>query len=84
MVEIYYNCQSDNGSLTEDHALRQWSSKYMTSLADVKDLRAPLRLGQMIQSAGLVGLETRMIPLPLCGWSTGTVSPLEIFLRPQS
>lgn len=72
MVEIYFNIQSDNGSITEDHGLRQWSTKFMSALAGTKDLRIPLRLGQMITNAGLVGLQARMIPLPLCGWSNGT------------
>ncbi|KAI9844445.1 MAG: hypothetical protein M1838_002181 [Thelocarpon superellum] len=69
MVELYYNCQSDNGSLTDDHALRQWSSQYLSSMDGLKDLRAPMRLAQMMRDAGLVDLETRMIPLPLCAWS---------------
>ncbi|KAI9874882.1 MAG: hypothetical protein M1830_009179 [Pleopsidium flavum] len=69
MVELYYNCQSYNGSITDGHALRQWSTKYLQSLEDVKDLRAPMRLQGMMGAAGLVNLEHRMIELPLCGWS---------------
>ncbi|KAI9824110.1 MAG: hypothetical protein M1832_002180 [Thelocarpon impressellum] len=76
MVEVYYNCQSDNGSLTENHALRQWSAQYMASLDGIKDLRVPLRLGQMMTEAGLVELQTLMIPLPLCGWQPGTSGKL--------
>ena len=70
MVEIYYNCQSYNGSITDGHALRQWSSNYLQSLDDVKDLRAPMRIQALMTAAGLVNLEHRMIELPLCGWST--------------
>ncbi|KAA6414463.1 MAG: S-adenosyl-L-methionine-dependent methyltransferase [Lasallia pustulata] len=69
MVECYYMCQSDNGSITDEHALRQWSQYYMRSLNGIKDLRAPLRLQALFTTAGLVSVETRMIPLPLCAWS---------------
>ncbi|KAI9821314.1 MAG: hypothetical protein M1827_004050 [Pycnora praestabilis] len=69
MVELYYNCQSDNGSLTEEHALREWSTKYLSALEEIKDLRAPLRLNTMMANAGFVDMESKMIPLPLCAWS---------------
>lgn len=69
MVEGYFNVQSDNGSITEAHALRQWSAKYMRSLEDIKDPRVGMRLAALLSSAGLVDVETRMIPLPLSGWS---------------
>ena len=71
MVECYYMCQSDNGRINEQHALRQWSQKYIESLQGSKDLRAPTRLQQMFQAAGFVDIESKMIPLPLCGWSKG-------------
>lgn len=71
MVECYYMCQSDNGSISDEHALRQWSQNYIRSLGGLKDLRAPLRLQAMFTTAGLVDIETRMIPLPLCAWSNG-------------
>ncbi|KAM3067417.1 hypothetical protein ACMFMG_011567 [Clarireedia jacksonii] len=70
MVELYYNVQSDNGRLTDAHALRQWSTTYLQSLSDVKDLRAPLRLQNLMREAGFVDIEHRMIPLHTCGWST--------------
>jgi hypothetical protein len=66
-------CQSDNGSITESHAIRQWSNAYMRSLDGVKDPRAPLQLQSMLTAAGLVNVESQMIPLPLCGWSNGTL-----------
>ncbi|MCJ1255466.1 hypothetical protein MMC24_003282 [Lignoscripta atroalba] len=68
MVECYYMCQSDNGSITDTNALRQWSNKYLRALDGIKDLRAPLQLQNIFTSAGLVNVESRMIPLPLCGW----------------
>lgn len=76
MIECYYMCQSDNGSITESHAIRQWSNAYIRSLDGVKDPRAPLQLQSMLTAAGFVDIESQMIPLPLCGWSSG------MFIRP--
>jgi len=70
MVEIYYNVQSDNGSLTDAHALRQWSSRYLESMEGLKDLRVPLRLPNLMRDAGFVDIEHRMIQLHTCGWSS--------------
>ncbi|KAK4231279.1 S-adenosyl-L-methionine-dependent methyltransferase, partial [Podospora fimiseda] len=70
MVEIYFNAQSDNGTLTENHALRVWSQSYMQSLQPYKDPRAPLRLQSLMTQAGFVEVESRLIPVPLSGWST--------------
>ncbi|KAJ5554953.1 hypothetical protein N7461_003423 [Penicillium sp. DV-2018c] len=71
MVEIYYNVQSDNGSITDGHALRRWSTQYLRSLEDKKDPRVGTKLRTILTEAGLVEVDTKMIPLPLCGWSTG-------------
>lgn len=71
MVECYYMCQSDNGSITGSHALQQWSNAYIGALNDIKDPRAPMQLQNFFTAAGFVEVESRMIPLPLCGWSTG-------------
>ncbi|PYH74613.1 class I SAM-dependent methyltransferase [Aspergillus vadensis CBS 113365] len=70
LVEIYFNVQSDNGSLTEKHALRQWSTKLMSSVEDVKDLRVGTRLRDLLLAAGLKEVESTMIPVPLCEWSS--------------
>ncbi len=78
MVEIYYNAQSDNGSLTDYHALRQWSAKYLEALGDLKNPRASLHLRNMMIEAGFVDLESRMIPLPLSGWSQGTYHSISV------
>ena len=67
-------CQSDNGSITDESALRRWSNMYIQAHDDLKDLRAPLRLQNMFHTAGLTNVESRMIPLPLCGWSTGKLT----------
>lgn len=71
MVEIYFNAQSDNGSLTDEHALRRWSTQYMRALEDRKELRIGTRLRNLFTSAGLVEVDIKMIPLPLSAWSTG-------------
>jgi len=69
MVEIYFQCQSDNGTLLENHALRQWSTHYFESLAGIKDLRIPLRLQNVMREAGFVEVEQTMLPLHTCAWS---------------
>jgi hypothetical protein len=74
MVEIYHNVQSDNGSITDSHALRQWSSSYRRSLDNIKDLRSPLRMSTMMAAAGMVEVDMRMIPLPLSGWPSSRSS----------
>ncbi|KZL66760.1 UMTA methyltransferase, partial [Colletotrichum tofieldiae] len=71
MVEIYFNAQSDNGTLTQNHALRRWSRRYLDSMQPYKDPRAPLQMQSWMQSAGFDSVETQMIPLPTCGWSSG-------------
>ena len=78
MTELYWMCQSDNGSITDSHPLRQWSDNYIRSIEGIKDPRAPLRLHSLFTAAGLVEVELKMIPLPLCGWSSG----MYISLRP--
>ncbi|RDL38861.1 Uncharacterized protein BP5553_03201 [Venustampulla echinocandica] len=70
MVELYFNVQSDNGSLTDAHALRQWSSRYLESHEGLKDLRVPLRLPTLMREAGFVNVEHRMLQLHTCAWST--------------
>ncbi|SPQ23682.1 d8484310-72a4-40f8-8227-25c48514d0b9 [Thermothielavioides terrestris] len=70
MVEIYFNAQSDNGTLTSNHALQVWSQSYMQSIQPAKDPRAPLRLQNWMIQAGFVEVESRLLTLPLSGWST--------------
>ncbi|KAJ5081781.1 hypothetical protein NUU61_010045 [Penicillium alfredii] len=69
MIEIYFNVQSDNGSITDQHALRRWSSHYMRALEDRKDLRIGSRMRNLLTGSGLVEVDTKMIPLPLSAWS---------------
>lgn len=69
MVEVYFNAQSDNGTLTKNHALHVWSQRYLESTQPYKDPQAPLRLQNRMTEAGFVEVESRLIILPLCGWS---------------
>jgi len=71
MIELYHNFQSDNGTLTADHALSQWSARYRESMEGLKNLRAATRLPNLMREAGFVDVESRMIPLPTCAWSSG-------------
>jgi len=72
MVELYLNVQSDNGSITDQNALRQWSSKYKAALDDLKDLSIGTRLGNLMTAAGLVEVDTKMMQLPLSAWPSVT------------
>ncbi|KXX77354.1 Demethylmenaquinone methyltransferase, partial [Madurella mycetomatis] len=78
MVEIYFNAQSDNGTLTSNHALQVWSQSYMQSLQPAKDPRAPLRLQSWMTQAGFVEVESRLLTLPLSGWSSGAGLPTRL------
>ncbi|KAI1142206.1 hypothetical protein F5Y05DRAFT_370128 [Hypoxylon sp. FL0543] len=69
MVEIDFSAQSDNGTLTDGHALRQWSDKYRQAMSQFKNPEAPRRLGHWMRHAGFTDVEERMIPLPMCAWS---------------
>ncbi|GAB0138897.1 hypothetical protein EsDP_00007118 [Epichloe bromicola] len=68
MVEMYFNAQSDNGSLSRVHALSRWSSLYLSSLARYKDPRAALQLDQWMLRAGFTEVEYRLLRIPMCPW----------------
>ncbi|KAI0597947.1 hypothetical protein F4775DRAFT_592939 [Biscogniauxia sp. FL1348] len=72
MVEIDFNAQSDNGTLTDGSALRQWSQTYLQAMEQCKNPRAPRRLSGWLRDAGFTDVDERMIPLPMCGWSDST------------
>lgn len=78
MVEFYYNVQSDNGSLTDNHALRRWSELFLRAHDGHRDLRAPLRFRDLFHQGGFVDIETRMIPVHLAGWSRSTESHISL------
>ncbi|RHZ64030.1 hypothetical protein CDV55_102456 [Aspergillus turcosus] len=69
LIEIYFNVQSDNGSITEEHALRRWSTQFMRSYERTKDLRIGTRLNNLLKDEGFEEVDARMIPLPLSAWS---------------
>ena len=71
MVEYYHMCQSDNGSITDTNALRRWSLNYMRALDSTKDPRIPMQLRTVFSEAGMVNVESRMIPVHFSGWSNG-------------
>ncbi|MCJ1244978.1 hypothetical protein MMC30_002179 [Trapelia coarctata] len=59
LVDYYFMCQSDNGSIDDTSALRQWSTNYIRALDATKDPRSALQLQNMFSAAGLVDVETR-------------------------
>ncbi|CCX16239.1 S-adenosyl-L-methionine-dependent methyltransferase [Pyronema domesticum] len=69
-IEPYHVVQSDNGTLTDDHAVRQFSMQYSDVLEGKKDVRAAMHLEAWFREAGLVDVEYTMIPIPLNAWST--------------
>ncbi|KAL6881919.1 S-adenosyl-L-methionine-dependent methyltransferase [Trichoderma longibrachiatum] len=71
LVEIYFNAQSDNGTLSPDHALSRWSSGYLDAMHPQKDPRAALRLKDWMRNAGFTDIESRLLTLPMCSWPTG-------------
>ncbi|QUC17286.1 uncharacterized protein UV8b_01527 [Ustilaginoidea virens] len=70
MVEVYLNAQSDNGTLTREHALSKWSSHYLSALHPFKNPRAALQLTQLMEGAGFAEVESRLLTLPMCPWSS--------------
>lgn len=63
------NRKSPTHNLT-DHALSRWSRQYLDGLQPYKNPRAPLQLSTWMRSAGFTEVDTRLIPLPMCGWSS--------------
>ncbi|KAH8736012.1 S-adenosyl-L-methionine-dependent methyltransferase [Ilyonectria robusta] len=69
MVEIYFNAQSDNGTLTRGEHIGRLGFKYLQSAQPYKDPRAPLQLANWMRSAGFTEIESRLLTLPMCAWS---------------
>ncbi|RYO81616.1 hypothetical protein DL766_000849 [Monosporascus sp. MC13-8B] len=80
LVEIYFNAQSDNATLTDGHALRRWSSAYLGAMGQSKNPRVPGRLAALMRGAGFREVEELMFPLPLCGWTNGSRTDIISFL----
>lgn len=75
LIEIYFNAQSDNDTLTDDHALRQWSRRYLGAMERCgKDPRAGRRLHGWMRDAGFVNVESTTLTLPMCGWSNDEIT----------
>jgi hypothetical protein len=70
-----YQGSTLTGVHVTEHALSQWSSRYLESMEGLKDLRIPLRLPTMLRQAGFVDVESRMIQLSTCAWSSGSHDP---------
>lgn len=54
-----------------DHALSKWSRQYLRALHPLKDPRAALNLANWMRRAGFTDIESRLITLPMSGWSSG-------------
>jgi len=54
------------------NALSRWSSLYLESMHPRKDPRAALQLPGWMRNAGFTEVESRLLTLPMCGWSNGT------------
>ena len=84
MIEYYYMCQSDNGSIADSSPIRQWSQKYMQSQEAFKEPRAGLRLQNLLAGAGFVEVGLEMIRVPLCAWLAGEdIPPNPVRSRPS-
>ena len=57
-----------------DHALSRWSSQYLDALQPYKNPRAALQLPSWLRAAGFTEVESRLLTLPMCAWSSGNVS----------
>ncbi|RDA95114.1 hypothetical protein CP533_2141 [Ophiocordyceps camponoti-saundersi (nom. inval.)] len=68
MVEVYFNAQSDNGTLERDHALSRWSRDYLDTMHRHKDPRAAMHLASWMRSEGFTEVESRLLTLPMCAW----------------
>ncbi|RCI10422.1 hypothetical protein L249_4414, partial [Ophiocordyceps polyrhachis-furcata BCC 54312] len=68
MVEVYFNAQSDNGTLERDHALSEWSREYLDTMHRQKDPRAAMHLASWMRSEGFTEVESRLLTLPMCAW----------------
>jgi hypothetical protein len=72
VAEYYYNIQSDNGRLTEEHALHKWGAVYRgASEALDRDPRVARTLKQLFEQAGLRDVREQVFRVPIGGWHPG-------------
>ncbi|KAI9671064.1 MAG: hypothetical protein M1831_005149 [Alyxoria varia] len=68
MMEYNMSVQSDNGTLTEKHAIYQWGAKYRAAMQLDRNPRIGATLSRLLRDAGLKDLEERYIQLPIGSW----------------
>lgn len=56
--------------LLADHALSKWSSNYLQGVQPYKNPRAPLQIANWMRNAGFTEVESKLLVLPMCGWSS--------------
>lgn len=81
MFEIYFMVQGDSGLITNDHALRQWSFAYLSSLSQTdrqegkKEPRIANRLENMLNEAGFSTVRCEMRKIHLSPWDVASKVP---------
>ncbi|KAE9992532.1 hypothetical protein EG327_008669 [Venturia inaequalis] len=74
VAEYYYNIQSDNGRLTENHALHKWGTLYRGAQEALgRDPRAARNLKQQLVGAGLHDVREQVFRVPIGGWHPDSV-----------
>jgi hypothetical protein len=72
VAEYYYNIQSDNGRLTEDHALHKWGAVYRGAMVALgRDPRVARTLKAQLEQAGLRDVTEQVFRVPIGGWHPG-------------
>jgi len=72
MGEFYCNIQSDNGRLTDDHAVFKWGQLYRTAMeASDRNPRVGSSLQRLLTDAGLSNVQTHLFNIPIGTWPTG-------------
>ena len=52
----------------------------MQALEVVKNPRASMKLQEYLMDAGMINIESRMMPIPLCPWSNGSYLYKTLFM----
>lgn len=76
-AELYYNIQSDNGRLTEEHSTYHWYQYYQSGAQQLdRDPRVGRKLTNMMRNAGLANVQQRFFRIPIGDWGTSQSSLL--------
>ncbi|KAF2836014.1 S-adenosyl-L-methionine-dependent methyltransferase [Patellaria atrata CBS 101060] len=72
LVEFNYIFQSDNGSLTDDHALSRWREAFVWCMENPvkREIRAGRELRGWLESANFAEVSATTYNLPIGGWHT--------------